>query len=63
MIVKLVNKHNSSERVYDCITFFTCGFLQWGIVLPTGEITFYAKSRWDLYLYTKEGFVKIEKTL
>lgn len=58
MIVKLVNKHDRSERTYDCITFCKRGFIQWGIVLPSGAVTFYAKSRWDLYKYTKEGFVK-----
>ena len=63
MVVKLVNKHDRSERVYECITYHSCGFLQWGIVLPTGGVTFYAKSRWDLYKYTKEGYIKIEKTL
>ena len=63
MIVKLVNKHDCSERVYECITFHSCAFTQWAIVLPSGEVTFYSKSIWDLYKYTKEGFVKYEKTL
>ena len=62
MIVKLVQKQFRFERVYECITFHSCDFTQWAIVLPSGAVTFYAKSRWDLYKYTKEGFVKIEKT-
>lgn len=60
MIVKLVNKHDRYERVYKCITYHSYDFAQWALVLPSGVVTFYAKSRWDLYLYTKEGFVKIE---
>ena len=63
MIVKLVNKHNCSERVCECISFHSCAFTQWAIVLPSGAVTFYAKSRWDLYKYTKEGFEKVAKTL
>lgn len=63
MIVKVVNKYDRSERVYECITFHSYRLTQWEIVLPSGTVTFYAESRWDLYKYTKEGFVKIEKTL
>lgn len=63
MIVKVVNKHNHSERALVCLAFDACMRTQWAIDLPSGEVTFYAKSRWDLYKYTKEGFVKIEKTL
>lgn len=63
MIVKLVTKNNRSERVYECITYHSYDLTQWALVLASGTVYFYGKSRWDLYLHTKEGFVKIENTL
>ena len=63
MIVKLVQKQFRFERVYECITYHSYGLTQWALVLPSGAVTFYAKSRWDLYKYTKEGFEKDEQTL
>lgn len=58
MIVKLINKKDHSERVYECITARSVDNVQWAVVLLSGAVTFYSKTRWDLYKYKKEGFLK-----